>query len=322
MDPDSRREFQAWMRSPAHAKELARICLIDALLHHDPSLKREKRPALPENVIRFQSYAPAPAPRARVPQPTVAPASSALNTKIAIAAGMVLAVLLVAMVNVVTGNQVLVTREGRWDKQLLEDGSVVYVGPRTQLRFDFDAKTRSVTLVAGEALFEVAKEPDRPFIVTTDAGTVQAIGTEFATEDRGDEVLVTVTSGKVAVTAADGVQPILPVAANQQTVLTSSGASPPVAVDAEREVKWIRNWYEYDGEQVGEIIDQLNRRHEVKVIVNDPQIARLRMNSLSFKPSQPEDFVAKINQWYADYPQKADGSAGTHSGGVLHLERP
>jgi transmembrane sensor len=317
MDPASQREFRAWMQSPAHAKELARICLIDALLQRDPLFKREPLPTLPENVIPFQAYAPPP--RARLTHPPVAPAASGFKRKIAIAAGAVLAVLVGVFGGRDTTNQDIVTREGRWDKQLLEDGSVVDAGPRTRLRFDFDGETRRVTLEHGEALFEVAKDPARPFIVSTDAGTVQAIGTVFATADLGDKVVVTVASGKVAVSSAAGVQPIVPVGANQQTVLSSTGASEPVTVDAEREVKWIRNWYEDDGELVGDIIAQLNRRHEVKVIVDDPQVTRLRMSSLSFKPSEPEEFVAQINAWYADYPQKADSPSQR---GVLHLQRP
>jgi transmembrane sensor len=331
MDADSQREFRAWMQSPAHAKELARICLIDALLQRDPLFKRERLPSLPENVIRFESYAP---PRARIPQPQVAPAvptvKSAVNSvfnsgfrkKLAIAACGLIAGLVAVLGGRATPNQDIVTQEGRWDKKLLADGSVVDAGPRTRLRFDFDAGARRVILEQGEALFEVAKDPARPFIVMTDAGTVQAIGTVFATADIGDKVIVTVAAGKVAVTSAAGLQPMVPVGANQQTVLSHTGASEPVTVDAEREVKWIRNWYEYDGEQVGEIIAQLNRRHGVKVIVDDPQVTRLRMSSLSFKPSEPEEFVAKINDWYADYPGKAGHPTSPPGGGVLHLQRP
>jgi transmembrane sensor len=63
----------------------------------------------------------------------------------------------------------------------------------------------------------------------------------------------------------------------------------------------------------------LNLRHDVQVIVDDPQVARLRMNSLTFKPSQPEDFVRKINRWYQDYPHKTGSQPAAK---VLHLEQP
>jgi transmembrane sensor len=304
MDAEARREFNAWLRSPTNAKELARICLIDACLKGAP-LKREPLPPLPENVVSFQHYAPASRPRAPQQPVAVAPLSR-FKRKSAIAASMFIAVLgAAALVGVFTKDQVMVTREGRWDKQLLDDGSVIHVGPSTTVRVNFDAETRAVTLERGEALFDVAKEADRPFIVTTDAGSVQALGTSFATADRGDEVVVTVATGRVAVTSvAAGAQPMLALGANQQVVLSPIGVSEPMVVNAERELKWVRNWYEYDGEPVSEIIEQLNLRNKVQVIVEDPSVGRLRMSSLAFKPSQPEEFVAKVNRWYADYPQR------------------
>lgn len=320
LDPASRREFRLWLeKSPAHFRELAQICALDVLLQGP--LKKGVPRSQATNIINFDSYANVSRPR---PHQSQTPPSAARfsRRKFTIAASVVIASALV-LNSVVQTEQVIVTKQGRWDKQLLEDGTVVYAGPRTKLRFHFDNQTRSVTLVRGEALFEVAKEPGRPFIVTTDVGTVQAVGTEFATSDLGDTVVVTVAEGKVVVTPTtirdDGMQPITPVVAGQQVVLSAGGTSTPVAVDTDRELKWIRDWYEYDGERVGDIIEQLNLRHDVQVIVDDPQVARLRMNSLTFKPSQLEDFIEKINHWYEEYPHKTGGQSGAK---VLHLERP
>lgn len=315
LDPTTQRELNAWLQSRVNVEELARICLLDTLLGRD-SLKKLSLNSLPENVVPFDLYSPAP-------QPRVATAPRRFTARIAIAAGVVLSVIVAAIIGLASTDRVIVTREGHWDKQLLEDGSVVYAGPRTKLQFHFDDELRAVTLVRGEALFEVAHQPERPFIVSTEVGSVQAIGTSFATTDLGDRVVVTVAEGKVAVTSAAGVQPILPVHANQRVVLSATGAGGLEPVNAERVVKWIRNWYEFDGERVGEIVAELNRRHSSKVVVDDPQVARLRMNALAFRPSQPEDFVAQINRWYQDYPQKAGGSKSSsgRSPGVLHLQR-
>ncbi|HEY0681673.1 MAG TPA: FecR domain-containing protein [Steroidobacter sp.] len=312
LDTAERTEFRAWMRSPANVKELAHICLIDASLG---SLKGAER-GLPKNVVDFQSYAPVIRPRAAQ---VAEPKRSRLTAKIAIAASVLLAVVIGVVATFGTADQEIVTSEGRWDKQLLDDGTVIHAGPRTKLRIHFDEQVRSVELLRGEALFEVAKQPERPFTVSTYAGRVQALGTKFAMAEAGADIVVTVLEGKVAVTATDGAQPIAPLGANQQVVLSQGSVSQPVTVNAERELKWIRNWYEYDGEPVGEIIAQLNQRHDAKIVVDDPQVIRLRMNSLAFKPSQPEDFVNEINRWYAGYPHKA-GGAGRN--GVLHLQRP
>jgi ferric-dicitrate binding protein FerR (iron transport regulator) len=148
-------------------------------------------------------------------------------------------------------------------------------------------------------------------------GTVRAVGTVFATSDLGDSVLVTVAEGRAAVTAealSGGIQPMVHASADQQVVLSSEGVSTPVVVNADRELMWLRDWYEYEGERVGDIIARLNRLNEDQVIVEDSQVLRLRVSSFSFRPSQPEDFVAKINRWYAGFP----GKTGAHA---LRLER-
>ncbi len=324
MDAATRAQFRDWMRSPAHVEELARICLIDASLG---SLKgkdrhRSTRPAVRPslrrsgNVIHLESYAPVAAPRTQ--PPVLDPAR--LKSRISAAASVLFAVTASAIVTLVSGDRVIMTREGSWDKQLLADGTRVFAGPRTKLRMHFDNRTRAVKLLQGEALFEVARQPERPFVVSTNAGRVQALGTSFATAETDGQVIVTVVKGRVAVSADNAPDSMVPLAANQQLVLSAGGAGEPVMVNAERALKWVRDWYEYDGEQVGEIIAALNQRHASKIIVDDPRIMRLRMNSLAFQPSRPEDFVAKINRWYAGDPQNLR-QADPRRGGVLHLQR-
>jgi len=310
LDRASRREFRAWLKVRTNLEELARICLIDARLQR--AFKKSAR-VLPENVIDFDAYATVTRPRPLpVQQPT---ASSRFNIKrISLAATVVFAVGVMAWMPLGNSEHVVVTRQGQWDKRLLEDGTVVHVSPHTKLRFRFTDQRREVTLVRGEALFEVAKDPGRPWVVSTDAGTVRAVGTAFATSDLGDTVVVTVSEGKVAVTGAggDGVQPVY-ATANQQVVLSPKGVSGPVAVKADHELMWVRNWYEYEGERVADIVARLNELNDAQVIIDDPQVLRLNVNLLIFKPSQPEEFVDKINLWYAGYHGKAGSKA-------LHLE--
>lgn len=89
----------------------------------------------------------------------------------------------------------------------LEDGSSVVLAPGSQLRFPahFDPKTRDVTL-EGEGFFEVAKNPDRPFLVQAGELTARVVGTSFRVRAYPAErrVTVRVKTGKVAVYEAGG----------------------------------------------------------------------------------------------------------------------
>jgi transmembrane sensor len=320
LDDRQRREYCLWMRSPLHQLEMGRVCLIDAMLHLAPL--RNEPLWRPDNVIDFESYAPMTRPRVKNPPPPKR--KQHRGWKLAACA----AVAALAMVFVVVGKSVdpvppdaaIVTTIGAWDKKLMDDGSVIYAGPESELTFHRDDRQRTVTFVRGEAYFDVAPDATHPFVVTTDFGSVRVLGTEFLVAYKGDSVVITVREGKVGVMpgrASDAMQPAATLGANQQVVMSTAGVRGPVVVDAGREVMWVRNWYEPHGEMVCEIVQQLNQRHDVEIVVDDQQVCRMRISSLSFRPSEPEDFVQKVNQIYAGYPYREGVAGGT----VLRLQQ-
>ncbi len=89
-------------------------------------------------------------------------------------------------------------------RQVLPDGSVVLLRAGAGLALDFSDAMRRVTLQKGEALFEVAKNPDRPFVVQAGGLDVRAVGTAFAVHLQPAAVEVLVTEGRVAVEKSEG----------------------------------------------------------------------------------------------------------------------
>lgn len=81
----------------------------------------------------------------------------------------------------------------------LEDGTEVIVGGATSIRTSFLKDVRRVVMSDGEALFFVAKDSQRPFIVDVPNGSVQAIGTAFNVHRGPDEATFTVLEGIVQV---------------------------------------------------------------------------------------------------------------------------
>src|SRR5688572_16991891 len=81
----------------------------------------------------------------------------------------------------------------------LADGSTVELNSRSRLLVRYTERARSVELLEGQALFEVTSEPARPFLVTSGALTVRAIGTQFDVYKKKSGTIVTVIEGKVAV---------------------------------------------------------------------------------------------------------------------------
>ncbi|MES2696442.1 MAG: FecR domain-containing protein [Verrucomicrobiota bacterium] len=88
------------------------------------------------------------------------------------------------------------------EKRTLPDGSIVELKRGADLVVEFTAATRRVELKQGEALFQVIKDPSRPFIVSAGGVAVRAVGTAFSVQFERNEVGVLVTEGHVAVETA------------------------------------------------------------------------------------------------------------------------
>lgn len=81
----------------------------------------------------------------------------------------------------------------------LEDGSKVTLNANTHLDIQYYRHQRHVTLLQGEAIFEVEKDPQRPFVVETDRARITVLGTRFAVNKLGHLLRVSVDHGKVEV---------------------------------------------------------------------------------------------------------------------------
>jgi transmembrane sensor len=93
---------------------------------------------------------------------------------------------------------------------LLKDGTRLSLNTSTRVRVDLTSVQRTVSVEEGEALFEVAKEAHRPFVVRADGSEVVALGTVFsvrlkpATAIGGDALAVTLIEGQVSVRTEGG----------------------------------------------------------------------------------------------------------------------
>ncbi len=81
----------------------------------------------------------------------------------------------------------------------LADGSTVDLNARSKLRIEFSSAERRVELLDGQALFQVAKDKQRPFIVHSGDATVRAVGTQFDVYRKDSGTTITVLEGRVAV---------------------------------------------------------------------------------------------------------------------------
>jgi transmembrane sensor len=100
----------------------------------------------------------------------------------------------------------------------LVDGSTLELNSRSRVRIRFSDRERDVDLIEGQALFHVAKDVARPFIVKSGTTLVRAVGTQFDVYRKVSGTTVTVVEGRVAV-----LSPML----DAQSDLSPSGSAVP-----------------------------------------------------------------------------------------------
>ena len=104
---------------------------------------------------------------------------------------------------------------------MLADGSRVDLNARSSIRIQLRDTRREIELLRGQAIFYVAKDFQRPFVVRAAATQIRAVGTSFDVNRGSSGTTVTVLEGRVAVSPADVSPPastssqVMPVRARQ-----------------------------------------------------------------------------------------------------------
>ncbi len=186
----------------------------------------------------------------------------------------------------------------------LADGSEVTLNTRSRVQVHYSAGRRDVDLVSGQAIFHVAKNPDRPFVVTAGPRQVTALGTVFEVRLDGEQVKVTMLEGKVAVTPTRPtvlqkiVAPEQDLVAGEQLVagLDAIGAS-VVKTDPEAATSWREGKVVFVDTPLTEAVAEMNRYSTTPILVGDPSLSRFKVNGM-FLTNQPMSFVGAVTAYY------------------------
>lgn len=190
----------------------------------------------------------------------------------------------------------LATKAGEWRTLTLEDGTVATLGPRTVLTYSFSHDRRSIHLIGGEALFEVRKDPRRPFVVTTPAGCAKALGTIFSVSHQRRTTAVITQEGRVATARLDRADPgcsrnSIRLFAGQKAVIESWTPLVARTVDSAVAHAWTRREIVFTGQTVEQSLAEFNRRNWVQLdMPDDAEILQMRMFG-RFPLDDPERFA-------------------------------
>lgn len=188
---------------------------------------------------------------------------------------------------------VLETGVGEISNHPLEDRSLVSLNSDSRIEVRMTPERRQVTLVKGEALFQVAKNPQRPFVVTAGSVSVRAVGTAFSVRLRGEGAEVLVTEGVVEVTENGTSTRLKAGEAGHIAQNAVSVRSDPSEVS--RKLAWREGRIVLANQSLAEAAEEFNRYNRTKIYIADPALSRRKLVG-QYGLSQPEKFAQNVHE--------------------------
>jgi transmembrane sensor len=326
LDDKTRHAFDSWLRkSPEHLRaylELSAIWNEGPLLDPHGEFDRDtliaQAAADRDNVIDWsgsrngiESLAAASAPARqdhhRFPRRRFA----------AIAASIVLAAAATLFYLQAVQAPTYATAIGEQRSLALIDGSTVELNSRSKIVVRYSPQRRNVELLQGQALFRVAKDASRPFIVKTGATLVRAVGTEFDVYQKRDGTVVTVVEGRVAILTGHALPhpgappsaideprrsnlefPTVPkeqvgnilVAAGEQLTVTPKLIKIAEHPNIANATAWTQRQLVFESASLADVADEFNRYNDRQLMVADPRLETFHVSGV-FSSTDPASLI-------------------------------
>lgn len=205
-------------------------------------------------------------------------------------AGYVAAIIIVAFLSTMIYNHTkqsttilyVSTSYGEKKEIILPDGSKVVLNNMSTISYPekMNGKTRNVTL-KGEAYFDVAKNPNKAFIVKADKVEVRVLGTKFNINAYENEENITTTlfDGSVSVSAnSRNTNKLKP---GEQAIFSKKTEkfATLILANLDNEAAWRNNQLVFDNEKLSDILSTLSRQYNVTFNVSDKQLNQLRITA-------------------------------------------
>jgi transmembrane sensor len=301
-----RARFDEWLRrSPEHIQAYLEVAAGWSELPTSdpegrldiPALIERAKESQDENVVPLSTRPPTPLPRRRL---TVRAWAASL-------AGVAFIIGLGTWAVLYRANTYYSTGVGEQRTVRLVDGSTIELNALSTIRVRLSEKERDIDLTAGQALFHVAKDQTRPFIVRSNETTVRAVGTQFDVYKKHDGTVVTVLEGRVAVADSNLMAPVLdqqaqqaPIpaaifltAGEQVTVPTKESAKEtprPKHADVAVATAWVQKRLIFEETPLAEVAEEFNRYNTRRLIVADPELRSMGISGV-YSSTDPDSLL-------------------------------
>ena len=206
------------------------------------------------------------------------------------------------------------TQVGEQKTFQLADKSTVQLNTNSRLEVDYSDNYRRLKLVQGEAHFDVAHNPDRPFEVFAGQGLVRAIGTAFTVHVRKIDVEVIVTQGTIELDHADLAVPVgTPSKTDEDHPQTQINVTAGnmltfsrdelddikllVANQIEDQLAWRRGMLVFQAEPLQNVVNEVSRYTNLKIVIPERSTREIKVGGL-FKVGDTESLFEALRDGF------------------------
>lgn len=198
------------------------------------------------------------------------------------------------------------TRHGQRGDLRLSDGTKVELNTDTSVRVAQSETSRGLWIDKGEAYFEVAHDPSRPFVVHAGDRNVLVLGTKFNLYRDKAGIIVSVVEGRVHLAPTGAADDSAGFVLVRGDIATAKGASTLIASDAidriTRQLQWRKGLLSFDNTDLVSAAEQFNRYNQQQIVITDQALARMRIGG-SFRADDPEGFARLLHQAFDIHAQ-------------------
>ncbi|WP_110993483.1 FecR family protein [Pseudomonas sichuanensis] len=189
-------------------------------------------------------------------------------------------------------HEILQTTLGERRQFELPDGSHLELNSATRVDVAFSPGRRQVRLSQGEAMFIVAHDSSRPFVVGTAQGEVTVTGTRFDVRQDPGSTRVAVEQGSVRVQGTGG--SLAQLGAGQGSHIDTQGhVAAPYAIDANALTAWRQGKLVFDNAPLSEVVKEVSRYRAQPLKVAPGKVAGLRLSS-TFSIDDPDALLRAL----------------------------
>ncbi|MDO9246433.1 MAG: FecR domain-containing protein [Phenylobacterium sp.] len=285
--------FDIWRRDPRNDAAYARI---EALWRKADRLKGDPEiEAVAEMAIRPKKPPPPTKPVSGLKLPPATVKWTSLT---------VLACVAVALASQpIWRGELYATETGEQRVVSLSDGSQIKLDTRTRLRVRFTKNARQIELEGGQALFTVAHDAKRPFLVDAGDTVVRAVGTRFDVRRDNHDVRVVLVQGVVEV--HDEKAPAsAPVRLQAGEMLTPKATGmTPRAADIEAATGWTQGRIVLRSVPLSQAVAEVNRYSHDRLELEPGPIGATQVSGV-FDAGDTEAFLAAVKDLHGLVPER------------------